>query len=842
MRSPYYFVPQVDPKDPMRKHNLPVVVCPDWGPQASHDIPFSNGISGWIDLMITNKTPLFIRDSLDRDSHYKTPGGAYAIPGTSIRGMIRNVFEIATFSRLQFMNKHRYSVRDLQNPHLYTRHMTRMVGSRIYQPTVMTGWMRRNDEGRWQIQPCEHWRVESTRQKTRQGRADLEATFGCRFGGPVVDVSDRYDELGPNGQKPVWFTGDTQPRPHSHSRGNQLVYKAVNSLSQTEKEGHRKGWVILTGRPTTDKHMDFVFAEPQDSKPFEISAQKMEDFNFIHSDGAEQHKDTPSPNDARKFWTKRYHDENDSIPGIPVFYLLDGGGKLRSFGLAQMFKLAYNNSPNELNEAYLEAVDADPDLPDFAETVFGCIPPSEESHVCHDEKLKGRVTFETAISGDAQEGRAFPAILGSPKASYYPAYVRQNINQQGKVTERDAKGRPLYKTYMDDNAQISGWKRYQQKPFAKPPAPNADQKNVTVFLKPLQAGATFHTRMFVHNLRPEELGGLLWSLDFGGNDKCRHQMGMGRPFGMGGVTVSLGEHKLKNVVSGERLDEQKLQSIRGEFIDFMNDKFCGEWASSEQILDLIALATPGGGRADEYLDYMRLSPNEFTDAKNYGEALPGPRPIDEVRQCKEERWLQMQDCVQKKAEEHKAKQEEKARRQAEAQRLREEQEAARECERLLTLTPGERIKERCEDFDEGELWQLVQQVFPDGNAEPLLGQLELPAEPEVNAFREWVMQSSYFADWVDGRSTGEIAGKSKLKSVYAIVTGEEQVDYSAMIRDVNGDTGKLQNLLAQAIDENWPDAAREEFVAMIKKTLKGGKKWKKNKQATWKGAVDKLKS
>jgi CRISPR-associated protein (TIGR03986 family) len=833
MRSPYYFVPQVDPKDPMRKHNLPVVVCPDWGPQASHDIPFSNGISGWIDLMITNKTPLFIRDSLDRDSHYKTPGGAYAIPGTSIRGMIRNVFEIATFSRLQFMNKHRYSVRDLHNRNLYTGHMTRTVGSRTFQPSVMTGWMRRNAEGKWQIQPCEHWRVESTRQKTRQGRADLESTFGCHFGRRVVNVSDRYDELGPNGQKPIWFTGDEQPRPHSHSRNSQIIYKAVHSLSQKEQEGHRKGWVILTGRPMDRKHMDFVFEESDNERRILVSDEQMADFQFIHSDGAEQHSDTPRANNARQFWESRYESLDDSIPGIPVFYLLDDGGGLRSFGLAQMFKLAYNNSPKELNDAYLEAVDADPDLPDFAEAVFGHV--REESSTSNAvDGLRGRVTFETAISGDAQEGRAFPAILGSPKASYYPAYVRQNINNDGCVNGD-------YKTYMDDNAQISGWKRYQQKPFAKPPAPNADQKNVTVFLKPLQAGATFHTRMFVHNLHPEELGGLLWSLDFGGNDKCRHQMGMGRPFGMGGVTVSLGEHKLKNVVSGERLDEQKLQGIRDEFIAFMNDKFCGEWKSSEQILDLIALATPGGGRADEYLDYMRLSPNEFVDAIRVREALPGPRPIGDARRCKEERWQRMQDCVQKKAEEHKAKQEEKARRQAEAQRLREEQEAAKERERLLGLTPGERIKERCESLDEGELWQLVQQVFPDGHAEPLLGQLELPAEPEVNAFREWVMQSDFFADWVDGRSAGEIAGKSKLKSVYAIVTGEEQVDYSAMIKDVSGDTGKLQKLLALALDENWPDAAREEFVAMIKTTLKGGKKWKKNKQATWKDAADKLK-
>lgn len=836
MRSPYYFVPQVEPNDPMLKHKLPVVVCPEWGQQVSHDIPFADGISGWIDLTITNKTPLFIRDSVDHETHYKTPKGAFAIPGTSLRGMLRNVFEIASFSRIQFINEHRYSVRDLQNRDLYTGHMTEEVGAKTYQPTAQAGWLTRDSEGNWFIQPCDHWRVECTHQQSREGRADLESTFGCRFAKRVVNVSDRYDELGPAGRDPVWFTGDTSAKPYVHSRRNKLVYKVVHTLTKEQEKGQTKGWVILTGRPMERKHMDFVFAEPSTGRSLRVRKEQMEDFRFIHSDGAEQHSDTPKPNNARHFWERRDQDQNDEIPGIPVFYLLREGS-LRSFGLAQMFKLAYDHSPAELNRMYLNTADPTPSKPDFAEVVFGHTrTETDESAVV--DGLRGRVTIETAVSDDAEEGKAFPAILGSPKASYYPAYIRQQLSKSGKVNKR-------YKTYMNSDAQIAGWKRYQQKPFATPPVPTAEQKNVTVTLKPLREGATFTTRMFIHNLRPEELGGLLWCLDFGGDSKCRHQLGMGRPFGMGGVQITMTGRKLKHVVSGVTLDDSEFEQVKQTFVSYMNDWFCGEWESSEQIRDLCALATPGGGREEEFLDYMRIEPeNEFTYAKKKENmfALPGPRPFDEVQQAKQERRERMKECVAKKAEEHRAKQKEDARQQAEAKRLAEEQIVAIEREILLGMTPNERIEKKCHGLNEGELWKLVQHVFPDGNALPLLGDLDLPAEPEVKAFHQWLMGHEWFADWSRGHSSEGVAGKKNLKAVYALVTGTKQIDHLSLIRDVGSDTEKLQKLVTQALDENWPKAARAEFIGVINKTLKGGRKWKKNKQAKWKESAKKLKN
>ena len=118
--SPYNFVP-APTEDQVFK--------PDWASQVSHDIPFSDGESGEIELKITAQTPIFIRNGHSKDqvmnefSYYLDKDGRkhYFIPGSSLKGMFRNVLEILSFSRMnkQLVNDDRYSFRDLTRDSLY---------------------------------------------------------------------------------------------------------------------------------------------------------------------------------------------------------------------------------------------------------------------------------------------------------------------------------------------------------------------------------------------------------------------------------------------------------------------------------------------------------------------------------------------------------------------------------------------------------------------------------------------------------------------------------------------------------------------------------------------------
>ena len=100
--APFNFVPLNDK-----------VFFPDWAEKINHDIPFEDGESGVIDITITAKSPIFIRDHKDT-TKFCNYNGEYFIPSTSVKGMVRNVLEIMSFGKMKIDNKE-MSVRDMTN-------------------------------------------------------------------------------------------------------------------------------------------------------------------------------------------------------------------------------------------------------------------------------------------------------------------------------------------------------------------------------------------------------------------------------------------------------------------------------------------------------------------------------------------------------------------------------------------------------------------------------------------------------------------------------------------------------------------------------------------------------
>ena len=101
IKSPYNFVPL----------NSDVFI-PEWNNLVSQDIPFKDGEDGIIRFTMTNLTPIHISQGKKKDAshisvscHIDEEGGKrYFIPATSIKGMIRSVAEILSFSKLNIYN------------------------------------------------------------------------------------------------------------------------------------------------------------------------------------------------------------------------------------------------------------------------------------------------------------------------------------------------------------------------------------------------------------------------------------------------------------------------------------------------------------------------------------------------------------------------------------------------------------------------------------------------------------------------------------------------------------------------------------------------------------------
>ena len=94
----------------------------------SQDDPIHGGLSGTIPFTLTCKTPLLVGGANGDRSFMTTPDGCPAIPGSSPRGMVRNVMEIATFGKMQLVDDQRVAVRDLQK------------GARMDYGDRMAGW------------------------------------------------------------------------------------------------------------------------------------------------------------------------------------------------------------------------------------------------------------------------------------------------------------------------------------------------------------------------------------------------------------------------------------------------------------------------------------------------------------------------------------------------------------------------------------------------------------------------------------------------------------------------------------------------------------------------------
>ncbi len=646
IRAPYTFVPLSE--FVLDSQNAPQLRA-EW---VNHDVPFHDAVCGTMEIALHALTPIFIRGA-DRVSggspkperFFRLPSGLLAIPGSSLRGMLRNVLEIACFARMRRVNPHRYGVRDLHNHDLYGRHMSDVKTKKTTIPLVSAGWLRRNDDPSTStgqpahIVPCDFAKVHY----------DLLGAHAERLGlrnyspGEKQSAPDKYRKwAGHSFQVQARVEWKLQKGDPSISTPRSGDYGVVTELG-TKMAGPdvRQGELVFTGQPQDStrkgsKQHDFVFFNRPGARALPVSAQVWEDFRFVHRDSGQQNRMVDTPNAELRAWLERSGwDDGDpkaARHGIPVFFLLekDKPLRVRAIGLAMMFRLAYRYS---VLDAVWNAQGNDRGALDLPDLIFGHVPLERKGRGrdTGQNSLRGRVDFgHGLLPPGARELEPVRAVLGAPKASYYPNYVEQDPRIPGNPPVRK-NGKPRYVTWMDQGVRPRGWKRYPPRPQAesRPQIPKSStEKVITTFqpvLLPSQEPVRIPVR--VHNLRPFELGALLWALDFGGAPDTCHSLGMARSLGYGAVRLSVAASHLRSVDGQDvHLDQARLA-----FADFMEtalaDRVDGGWAASRQLHALIAAATVHPD-PDRDLRHMRLDHphfgNEFTQAKDRGFALSPP--------------------------------------------------------------------------------------------------------------------------------------------------------------------------------------------------------------------------
>ncbi len=580
VHAPFNFVPLPDK-----------VFFPDWAKQISFDVPFSDGLSGTIDLTIRAETPIFVRNgesSRDQksDKFSQTPDGRYFIPGTSIKGAIRNVLEILSFGKMRLDKRAAFAQREWNNPKLYE---IKSQGAKI-----KCGYLKRADN---------HYVIVGHGTPMRISHKELDALLESKVFEKQFCKSKHPSKLQDN-EKTAFFKYEKlkigEKKVEEVLGGiRSFTYNFTNQIGQivvTQKEGDYRGRIVLTGSPdlwddsrnatSKGKFYEFVFPENVNGDNFELSAEDFEHFKFIYKTNFEGKKKENSE------WGRIEKLLNEET-GVPVFYRGDGN-KLVDYGMAMLYRLPYKNTPYEILPSEHKKDEIDSFRSDLAECIFGYISKNDEY-----ASLKGRVQFGNAFAKEGAKPIGEQDVTpGSPKASYYPIYIKQNGGD--------------YKTYND--GEISGWKRYILKNGTNNGKLGTDKTSVKFF--PLGAGSEFKCRVSFFNLRPVELGALLSAISFHATPGCRHQIGGGKPFGYGKVKIDIDDVSL---CGGSELNERLML---GRFEAVMEGFTSGHWRDSETIKELFSMAndTNKVNPSDEEYQYMTLDVKQKVTVD--GKALP----------------------------------------------------------------------------------------------------------------------------------------------------------------------------------------------------------------------------
>jgi len=686
MRAPYRFI-TLSQK----------VYRPDWGKQVSHDVPFEDGISGTLKVRLTNHSPLLVSagslkaEGETRERRFHCYGSERAIPGSSIRGMLRNVLEVAAFGKIgPYLTDQHLSIRDLQNPRVYVDFMTER-DSGGYKSRSKAGFLEVDENGAFFIRPCQCARVKIE---------DLEKHAQALWGGrPSLGIKQRSPEKYKKwGHHELDLTISFDPTEETRQQTG-LVFIEAHNLGK----GRATGQLVFTGQPAHStskgaKKREFIFyeAETDLKKCIDISAAQFQAFTEIHSEGRDHHG-TLTPNAEWKL-LRSWLGKADK-PKVPVFYIMEGTGTLRAFGLAQMFRLPYKKSLHDA--ARTTSKDHFAAEPDLAELIFGRVVEKTQGDI---HSLRGRVSIEPLWQvNKVGELGAVKTVLGAPKPSFYPFYVSQPHAVNGVVPTEAIAGRsrpkPNYKTLMDEDSELGGWKRYPVRGDSnlKPIPATFDQNKVASTLVPLGKGAQFEGVVHLHNLRKIELGALLWVMTWGGNSGLRHSLGMGKAFGYGQVSLEILSHDLQDM-SGQPVS---LNGLVTEFTKHMEQHATlSAWQNTEQIWQLLDAADPTVGASLD-LRHPVLEPtgrrNEFKDIKENGYALPTfGRKADRL-----DRHLYKRLSLKERREL------EEAERQLKENNERKVREAA-EQERKSKLGPAEIFREAAAGKTEaGSIWDLA---------------------------------------------------------------------------------------------------------------------------------------
>jgi CRISPR-associated protein (TIGR03986 family) len=479
------------------------------------------------------------------------------LPGSSLRGMLRTLVEIISFGKIEKVSEQQkffFRAVAAESDDPLKKKYTDYIGN--LAKYVKAGYL---EESR------NKWFIRSTitidnKSFFKVKEKDIKDHIPSLVTMEKDNYLPQYIEISFEGTpKSIKISEDCE----AYQFKGVLVTSGNMLETGSTTEAERKA---LLSRKEGRKNHYIVFQADTAAERIEISEDAVRDYRHALTDFQKGKTFERNPKNP-------FHDKMGILKkGRPVFYCDPSSREpvLVLFGQSPNFRVPY--SPKNDGKAasafdFIPKEVGESDKIDLADAIFGFVrrgrakkeqisPESRKEQ--REQSRAGRVFISDAqyatdedgiwLSGNADD-TITPQILASPKPTTFQHYLvqtsfeKENLNhyasQPNKVTV--IRGHKLY------------WHKGDVKERIKTKATEAEiaeKQSQYTEIKPIKAGVSFEFTIYFENLSDVELGALLWVLTLSGQDteklkllnldgseKYRLSLGMGKPLGMGAVTI-----------------------------------------------------------------------------------------------------------------------------------------------------------------------------------------------------------------------------------------------------------------------------------------------------------------
>ncbi len=633
-------------------------------------------LTGYIQLHIESETPIYIRDTLnlkelnDQEeanqkskrfihSDFYSPNGKLAIPGSSMRGMIRSLVEIASFGHFGFYNNSRF----------YFRALADVTNLKKEYSEKMSVWDTRTKSGQY---------------KMKAGILRMKSSFDFEII-PVGDFKQGFDSI------PKFVSKQILGELERKAKDDKEKYKYGTFKAYWIEE--KQEYIVVSGDMGNKKRDWIVKSKPASNDLIiKLTEKEIEDYmndnnrmaiNLIYE--LRQNKEgrvvtkRNGTFETPCFYTTYEHNEKEDMDESELAEKDREEMKRRpnihiAFGHTPMFRLPYQKRIGDLIPLHLkkkpevkwnsEKQEYEKINLDYANAIFGFVGDIKTKDNQVLKALAGRVYFTDIISNETEPTPidVVPKYLSSPKPTTFQHYVSQKSRYERMEEVKFTGGRTIKdrihynsqgdpeirgnKLYWHKDIKDSDWKegngdsKVQKELIEKI---RKEENKTHTIIKPATPKTSFEGKIYFENLSEKELGALLFVLNL--PEGCLHKIGMGKPLGLGTIQVTSSlvlsnrKKRYSSLLNEWNQDEQKEEPdymIKKYIEIFSNDilaqtgedKNHKELWNTERLQELKVILQKHNPDVQSKFRYMEIA----RDTNQYNPNTGRPKKINEFRE------------------------------------------------------------------------------------------------------------------------------------------------------------------------------------------------------------------